>query len=706
MRQDACKDVLRFCFYEGELSEEKESGGIDKSKQIAMHRHHQLLFRLPDDVIFAICGLLTFLDLTRLSCCSSLARSVVGRRFVRPLLIDPLLRIALMSATKDCLQERPKDRFYESRSPFFFSTMVAIRSYIDLSHTFDLHHKASKEDHDITILQSIPLLFPIDSILRSPARHLDKLSAQALNSSIKVGQSLWLRPFEMRLEFWKGLIDRAYDGDGNSDHDYLMNSLTSSFESDQALEALQYLETYVKTHLGTLVERCKTISIPVENESDRESELEEEREDLSLQLPRLLVTAILALLPALSADRVSQAWELLNVLEFTVKTKCSEPTGRPICTSPDWIQFWKQIVVREMDPNNCGKQPVWLWWYFDSDEVMELAVDTMLQTISEIEIDKSDVTAYKAFIQRQLKLLHSLCLYANVNLIGEQAPKLIAILADIVRTKSFEESSYMYSCLKSLDFRLLELSYHYVEPSSEEFKSNVDLLVDCYSNHQTPYSSALNYLPICGGDDCHLKYVRSAIEINWNIYTGDLCRNVSGQRHHSMFLLAIELEHFDLLYNLANNKSELRLHHIEKCIPIVLSKLNKEEGLLNAILKFLPNYSVKNSVDSALHNTCFCELSNILAQRGFLEHIQPLIKFLFRNIDHNWSFASEVVENVLMTVIQHLSSITLSDMVAVWNRIQRWLSLSTKNLHQLKIWNVCCLKILNKVSGDFIPLLR
>ncbi|KAI9331795.1 hypothetical protein DFJ73DRAFT_856611 [Zopfochytrium polystomum] len=169
-----------------------------------------------------------------------------------------------MSATKDCLRERPHDRFYESRSPFFFSILVAVRSYIDLSHTFDL--QASEEDH--AILQSIPLLFPIDSILRSPACYLDELSAQALNSSIKVGQSLWLRPFEMRLKFWKGLIDRAYDG-GDSDYDALMNSLTSSFESDQALEALQYLETYVKNHLGTLVERCKTISIPEENESDR-----------------------------------------------------------------------------------------------------------------------------------------------------------------------------------------------------------------------------------------------------------------------------------------------------------------------------------------------------------------------------------------------------------------------------------------------------
>ncbi|KAI9309803.1 hypothetical protein DFJ73DRAFT_890140 [Zopfochytrium polystomum] len=99
-------------------------------------------------------------------------------------------------------------------SPFFFSILFAVRSYIDLSHTFDL--QASEEDH--AILQSIPLLFPIDSILRSPACNLDELSTQTLNSSIKVGQSLWLRPFEMRLEFWKGLIDRAYDGDGDSGH--------------------------------------------------------------------------------------------------------------------------------------------------------------------------------------------------------------------------------------------------------------------------------------------------------------------------------------------------------------------------------------------------------------------------------------------------------------------------------------------------------
>ncbi|KAI9349494.1 hypothetical protein DFJ73DRAFT_407522 [Zopfochytrium polystomum] len=648
--------------------------------------HRQLLFRLPHDVICAICSLLTFLDLTRLSCCCSLARSVVGHRFVKPLLINPLLRIALMSTTKDCLRERPKDSFYESRSPFFFSILVAVRSYIDLSHTFDL--PASEEDH--AILQSIHLLFPIDSILRSPARHLDELSAQALNSDIKVGQSLRLRPFEMRLEFWKILIDRADDGDGA-----LINLLTSSFESDQALEALQFLETYVKTHLETLVERCKTISIAVENESEPESEPESEQEseeDPSLLLPQLLFTAVVALIPALSADSVCQAWDLLYLLEFTVKTQCSELTGRPICTSPDWIPFWKQIVVREMDPNKCGKQRVWLWWYFDSDKVMELAVDTMLQTISELEIDKSDVPAYKAFIERQLKLFQ-LCLYANAKVIGKQVPKLIPILADIVRTKSFEESGYMYSCLKSLDFRLLELSYHYVGPSSEEFKTNVDLLVGCYSNLQTPYDSTLKYLPICGSVECHLKYIRSAIEINPNVYTDDLCCNLSGQRYHSTFLLAIELEHLDLLYNLANNKSELCLHHIEKCIPIVLSKLNKEESvgklisclapemsnemllqLFNAILKFLPNYSVKNSVDSDLHGCCFPVLSNVLAQRGFVEHVQPLVQFLFRKIDYK-RFRSRV-ENALITVIRHLRFITLSDMVVVWNRIQEDLSYS------------------------------
>ncbi|KAI9334209.1 hypothetical protein DFJ73DRAFT_38995 [Zopfochytrium polystomum] len=464
----------------------KKRGGIDKSRRIAMHRHHQLLFHLPDDVMFAICNLLTFLDLTRLSCCSSLARSVVGRRFVKPLLIDPLLQIALMSATKDCLRERPKDRFYESRSPFFFSTMVAIRSYIDLSHTFDLHHKASKEDHDITILQSIPLLFPIDSILRSPARHLDKLSAQALNSSIKVGQSLWLRPFDMRLEFWKGLIDRAYDGDTIKLWKRFNTwKPTSKLISEPLLNVAKQYQFQSKMNLIGNLSWKKNENIFLCNYHDC--------------LLQLLWHFFQHSLQTVSVRHGT----LLNVLEFTVKTKCSEPTGRPICTSPDWIQFWKQIVVREMDPNNCGKQPVWLWWYFDSDEVMELAVDTMLQTISEIEIDKSDVPAYKAFIERQLQLFHRLCR----KVIGEQAPKLIAILADIVRTKSFEESSYMYSCLKSLDFRLLELSYHYVEPSSEEFKSNVDLLVDCYSNHQTPYSSALNYLPICGGDDCHLNAI-------------------------------------------------------------------------------------------------------------------------------------------------------------------------------------------------------
>ncbi|KAI9341256.1 hypothetical protein DFJ73DRAFT_843847, partial [Zopfochytrium polystomum] len=32
--------------------------------------------------------------------------------------------------------------------------------------------------------------------------------------------------------------------------------------------------------------------------------------------------------------------------------------------------------------------------------------------------------------------------------------------------------------------------------------------------------------------------------------------------------LLLSIEHLDLLYNLGNNKSELRLHHIEKCFPI------------------------------------------------------------------------------------------------------------------------------------------
>ncbi|KAI9309878.1 hypothetical protein DFJ73DRAFT_945374 [Zopfochytrium polystomum] len=463
--------------------------------------------------------------------------------------------------------------------------MVAVRSYIDLSYAFDLHHDASEEDHDVTILQSIPLLFPINSILRGPACYLDKLSAQAINSVIEVGQSLRLRPFEMRLEFWKGLIDRADDSDGS-----IINSLTSSFESDQAMEALQYLETYVKTHLGTLVERCKTISIPVENGSDRESERESEGRSPS-----------------------GKAWDLLNVLEFTVKTAWSRPSGvkRPICTSPDWIPFWKQIVVREMDPNNSGELPQWLWRYFyysdkDSDKVIGLAVDTLLQTISEIEIDKSDVPVYQAFIGRQLKLFDQL--FAGVHVIGEQVPKLIAILADIL----FE-----------------------IFGPFGEFESNIDELVGCYSLLENPYSYPLDYLPICGGDDCHLKYIRS---IDWNV-------------------------------------------------NIVLSKLNEEEGvgkliaclapemsdgmllqLLNAILKFLPNYSVENSEDSDLHESCFPVLSTILAQRGFVDLIQPLVQFLFRNINHHWG--SEVVESVVISVIRHLSFITLSDMVVVWNRIQ------------------------------------
>ncbi|KAI9328760.1 hypothetical protein DFJ73DRAFT_964400 [Zopfochytrium polystomum] len=471
----------------------------------------------------------------------------------------------------------------------------------------------------------------------------------------------------MRLKFWKGMIDRVHRGDSP-----LINLLISSFDSDQAMEALQYLETYVQTHLESLVECSKTISIIVENESEPEF-------DPFLQL---LVSAVLALIPALSADSVHQAWDLLYVLEFTVKTQWSEPTRvfQSICTSPYWIPFWKQIVVREMDPNNCGKQPVWFVRFLDSDKVMGLALDTMLQTISELEIHKSDAPVYKAFIERQLKLLQPLC----VDVIGEQAPKLIGILADIVRTMSFGDSGDMRSCLNSLNVGLSKLHYHYVGHNSGEFESNVDKLIRCYS---ILYSTTLDYLPICGSEDCHLNYI--TIEIDRNAKA--LCRNLSGQRYHSIFVLAIELKHLDVLYNLGNKKSELRLHHIEKCFPMVLSKLNKEEGvgkliaclapemsdgmllqLLNAILKLLPNYSPEASVDCHLHGSCFPVLSNVLAQRGFVEHVQPLVQFLFRNIDYKWGFDLELVKNmerVVMTVIRHLSSITLSDMVVLWNRI-------------------------------------
>ncbi|KAI9329503.1 hypothetical protein DFJ73DRAFT_902301 [Zopfochytrium polystomum] len=337
--------------------------------------------------------------------------------------------------------------------------MVAVRSYIDLSYVFDLH--GSEEDH--AILQSIPLLFPVDLIVRSPACHLDNLSAQAINSSFEVGLSLRLRPFEMRLKFWKGLIDKVHRCDSA-----LINLLTSSFESDQALEALQYLETYVLTHLETLVERCKTIPIPFENESG----------EPSLQLPRLLVTAVLALIPALSADSVCQAWDLL----------------------------YNRLVFFGLFA------PVLIGFHFGNKSWFE-------------------------------KWIPTIALNGLYVVIGEQAPKVIAILADIVRTESFEKSGYMFNYLRFLDLRLSHLSYHYVGPNSGAFESNVDELVGCYSLVQPPYSTALDYLPICGSEDSHVS-----------IY--ELCRNVSEQRYHSTFLLAIELEHLDSLCNLSKIFSE------------------------------------------------------------------------------------------------------------------------------------------------------
>ncbi|KAI9341255.1 hypothetical protein DFJ73DRAFT_762438 [Zopfochytrium polystomum] len=59
------------------------------------------------------------------------------------------------------------------------------------------------------LYNQFPILYPIDLIVQSPACYLDNLSTQAINSSVEVGQSLRLRPFEMRLEFWKGPIESS-----------------------------------------------------------------------------------------------------------------------------------------------------------------------------------------------------------------------------------------------------------------------------------------------------------------------------------------------------------------------------------------------------------------------------------------------------------------------------------------------------------------
>ncbi|KAI9326480.1 hypothetical protein DFJ73DRAFT_766762 [Zopfochytrium polystomum] len=99
----------------------------------------------------------------------------------------------------------------------------------------------------------------------------------------------------------------------------------------------------------------------------------------------------------------------------------------------------------------------------------------------------------------------------------------------------------------------------------------------------------------------------------------------ASEQFRSAFMLAIDMVWLELLDYLCQNKLELHQQNLlEHCIPILVSRLNKQEGvgkligclapdmndgelieILDAILHILPHYSLETSIDPDIHKLGF-----------------------------------------------------------------------------------------------------
>ncbi|KAI9356549.1 hypothetical protein DFJ73DRAFT_230193 [Zopfochytrium polystomum] len=375
-------------------------------------------------------------------------------------------------------------------------------------------------------------------------------------------------------------------------------------------------------------------------------------------------------------EMVRQAWEHICVLVFTAKASFPYAHIVPDCVSAssDWIVFWKQFVIRFLDSRDFGDASRFIEHLrsVDVDGVAE-AKNALLQAFQEREVNKSGMHDYRTFIVRQLQLLEYFCSVVNL----EHAPKIIAALADIRRTienLQFKAAIWklLESCVSVLDGRLYELLTALNGPwalgprnvdddmAKIKFQLDVEELVHFYIDvkHKEgrPSPFPLAVLPICGSKDLHLTYIRSTVKLERKVNLTKLCSLLSGERFRTAFVLAIDMVGLELLDCLCQNKLELhRQNLLEHCIPILVSRLNKQKGvgklishlapdmnesklieILDAILLILPQYSLETSMDRDIHELGFPAVIAALAQHGFSARIQPLVQFLYNIIAHEY----------------------------------------------------------------------
>ncbi|KAI9334197.1 hypothetical protein DFJ73DRAFT_894885 [Zopfochytrium polystomum] len=601
---------------------------------------------------------------SNLSHCCTLARSVVGGHVVKALLLRPLLHITQALATE--ASRHHWDNRSAEPGPFSFSALVAIRCCIDLRCTFDIRGLDA-----VTAIKSIPTLFPIECLvskfdeLGEPL--LDHLVTDAVNAycgdgTVKPGFTIALIPFDIRFAFWKDLMETPKTRPD-------MYLLTRSFDPVQAEAAFNYLEYRIRLFSESydMVENDAMEKKQESYDSDREYYDNEPVEAIKQKpwLPSVLVKALVSLLPALAArsmEMVRQAWEHICVLVFTAKASFPRDFG----DASRFIEHLRSV---------------------DVDGVAE-AKNALLQAFQEREVNKSGMHDYRTFIVRQLQLLEYFCSVVNL----EHAPKIIAALADIRRT--IENLQF-----KAAIWKLLE--------SCIKFQLDVEELVHFYIDvkHKEgrPSPFPLAVLPICGSKDLHLTYIRSTVKLERKVNLTKLCSLLSGERFRTAFVLAIDMVGLELLDCLCQNKLELhRQNLLEHCIPILVSRLNKQKGvgklisrlapdmnesklieILDAILLILPQYSLETSMDRDIHELGFPAVIGALAQRGFSARIQPLVLFLYNVISHDWHHHSpgfKIRALVLESVIRHLSPITFADMALLWKRSYEFPEVFTETL--------------------------
>ncbi|KAI9321113.1 hypothetical protein DFJ73DRAFT_923152 [Zopfochytrium polystomum] len=593
---------------------------------------------------------------------------------VPALLLRPLLYIAKASAT-EASRHHWDDRSAEP-GPFSFSALVAIRCCIDLRCTFDI--RGLDIDNAVTAIKSIPILFPIEFLLSEfdlPGEQLlDHLVTDAVNAycgdgTVKPRFSIALIPFDVRFAFWKDLTETPK----TRPYIYL---LTRSFDPVQAEAAFNYLESRIRlfTESYDMVENEAMEYKHKSYDSDCEYYDNEQVESKGPNswLPSVLVEALVSLLPALAAhsmEMVRQAWEHICVLVFTAKASFPDASIVRDCVSAssDWIVFWKQFVIRFLDSRDFSYASRFIE-HLRYVEVDGAAEDTLLQAFQEREVNKSDMHDHRAFIVRQLQLLEDFCFVVNL----EHAPKIIAALADIgrtIRNLQFKAAIWklLESCVRLLDGRLYKLltalngPWAFRPSNVDDDKAKIKFQLDVEELvHFYPSPLALAVLPICGGKDLHLTYIRSTVKLERKVDLTKLCSLLLGERFRTAFVLAIDMVSLELLDCLCQNKLELHRQKLLKhCIPILVSQLNKQKGvgklisrlapdmnesmlidILDSILLILPQYSLETSMDRDIHQLGFPAVIGALAQRGFSGRVQPLVLFLYNIIAHDWQHHS------------------------------------------------------------------